>query len=533
MSRSRRGALARTAGSGCNETRNVHRLANAVLHRQNRWRRAFGGRKVCLSAVQTHSRNAFVTSFAIVATAGSWISARRNVRFFWFSSIVGSALLLLAPAIWNGFPFLFYDSGAYIELAIQGGFRPERSAFYAYFLSAFWPKVSIWPAISAQVLLTVLVMAEFARVLAPGISPGRFFLIVAALWVGTGLPWNAADILPDILAPLLVLCLYLLGFHADRLSWPHKAALIAVATLAATAHASHLGLAAGLFAVIAVMQSVTRRVKSPFASPRWQLPALVFALSLASLVASNFALTGDVFVSRSGPAFLFARLEQDGIAKRLLDDTCPQSGYRLCPYKDDLPNDSNDYLWGWQSPFQKLGGFDGTADEAKTMIAESLKRYPWLNLKMAVLDTLEQFVTFKTGDGVEPLNDIPVPAMERQIPDQVELYLASRQRNGRIAFDWINAVQMPIGALAIIALAAILVEGALRRNWNDRVFLPAFVLLALFGNAFICGVFSSPHDRYQSRLIWLACFAVLLIARRRPGELPPRHLPDGRIDPSP
>ena len=42
------------------------------------------------------------------------------------------------------------------------------------------------------------------------------------------------------------------------------------------------------------------------------------------------------------------------------------------------------------------------------------------------------------------------------------------------------------------------------------------ILLALAANAAICGIFSHPVDRYQSRLVPLAPFAVaLLIARRR------------------
>jgi hypothetical protein len=38
--------------------------------------------------------------------------------------------------------------------------------------------------------------------------------------------------------------------------------------------------------------------------------------------------------------------------------------------------------------------------------------------------------------------------------------------------------------------------------------LPAFVLIALLGNAFICGTLSNPHDRYQSRLIWVPFFVL-------------------------
>ena len=451
---------------------------------------------------------------APVASPGLSISGRQKSLLVWISVIAGSVLVLLGPALWNGFPFMFYDSGVFIELAVQGGFSPERSAFYASFLSAFRPSFSLWPAMVAQVLMTVLIMAAFARALLPNLSAGRFFILIMVLCVGTGLPWYAAEILPDILAPLLVICLYLLGFHADKLTWAHKVALTAAAVLAATSHASHLGLAAGLAVFVALMQIATRHMALASASPRWRLPVLVFSLSLLALVTSNFVRTGDVFISRSGPAFVLGRLVQDGIVKRLLDDTCPESGYRLCAYKDDLPRDANSYLWGQDSPFWKLGGFEGTADEAKSIIVESLKRYPLLHLKAASRNTLEQLVTFETGDGIEPLFDVPIPPMQRQIPEQVEDYRAARQQNDQIEFRWINVLQVPVGAASIVALAAILVAAGWRRNWSDRFFLPAFLLIALFGNAFICGALSNPQDRYQSRLIWLACFAVLLLAKR-------------------
>ncbi|MDB5392790.1 MAG: hypothetical protein JWM91_296 [Rhodospirillales bacterium] len=447
------------------------------------------------------------------------MSAWRGTRFAWLSALTASVLLMLAPAVWNGFPFMFYDTGAFIEMAVQGGFKPERSAFYSVFLSAFWPRFSLWPAMVAQVLMTVLVMAAFGRVVLPGLSPWRFFTLIVALSLCTGLPWYAAEVLPDILAPLSVLCLYLIGFHGAALGWPQKTALIAVAILGITSHASHLGLAAGLIAVIGLMQAVTRHVTLISASPRVVLPALVFALSLLSLVVSNFARTGDVFLSRSGPAFLFGRLVQDGIAKRVLDDTCPGSGYRLCAYKDSLPKDANDYLWGHESPFQSLGGFEGTAGEAESIIVESVKRYPWIHLRMAVSNTVEQLTTFETGDGIEPLNEIPVPAITQHLPGQLEGYRASRQQNSQITFRWINALQVPICALSFAALNAILVSSALRRDWTDRIFLPAFLLAALFGNAFICGALSNPQDRYQSRLMWAATFVVLLLTKRLQSRL--------------
>ncbi len=57
------------------------------------------------------------------------------------------------------------------------------------------------------------------------------------------------------------------------------------------------------------------------------------------------------------------------------------------------------------------------------------------------------------------------------------------------------------------------------QGWRGGV-LPAFVLLALIGNAMVCGALSGPHGRYQSRIMWLPVFAIVLVAWPRiEGEL--------------
>jgi hypothetical protein len=340
--------------------------------------------------------------------------------------------------------------------------------------------------------------------------------LVVALAVGTGMPWYVGQVLPDFLAPLMVLAIYLLGFHQQALSMPRKLALLAVTVLAAMAHASHLLLAGGLAAIVVLTQFAQWhwRVERAPARARWIWPVASVALSLALLLASNFARTGEVFLTRSGPAFVFGRLVQDGIVKRLLDDTCPGAGYALCAHKDTLPTNANDWLWGPATPFWKMGGFEGTAAESSRIIADSLKRYPTMHLRTAVEATLEQFFAFRTGDGIEPQ---PWPtwwAMETFLPRQLPAYAAARQQKDLIDFAALNGLQVPLGLLAIAAAAGFATAAAARRRCDDRGLLPAYLLLALLGNAMICGVLSNPHDRYQSRLLWTVPFALLALASR-------------------
>ena len=46
-------------------------------------------------------------------------------------AIVCLAPLLLVIAFWNGFPIIYYDTGAYIFEGLGGDFIPERAAVYS------------------------------------------------------------------------------------------------------------------------------------------------------------------------------------------------------------------------------------------------------------------------------------------------------------------------------------------------------------------------------------------------------------------
>jgi hypothetical protein len=46
-----------------------------------------------------------------------------------------ATLVLLAPAIWNGFPLLQYDTGGYLARWQEGYLVPSRSTVYGLFLT--------------------------------------------------------------------------------------------------------------------------------------------------------------------------------------------------------------------------------------------------------------------------------------------------------------------------------------------------------------------------------------------------------------
>jgi hypothetical protein len=254
------------------------------------------------------------------------------------------------------------------------------------------------------------------------------------------------------------------------------------------------------------------------------LSALLLALGM--VVGANFAFTRTIFVSRAGSVFLLARLMQDGIVQRLMADVCPPRGsgapepYTLCAYRARLPRNANAWLWGEHSSFRAEGGFRRSDGEYSRIVRDSLVRYPWMHLKAAALDSASQFLQVRTGDGIESQRSILRPAFRHALPRQLPAYLAARQQTRIIRFRDINLIHVPVAMISLLGLLLLLHHAAVRGRWGEAA-LPATVLLALIGNAIICGTFSNPHDRYQSRLMWVPALVLLLTRARDPKALQP------------
>jgi hypothetical protein len=439
-------------------------------------------------------------------------------------AMAGLSLMFLSVAIWNGFPLIFYDTGAYVLEGLGHVFLVERAPVYAEFLFLTGARFSLWPVVVVQALMTSYLVLEVARAEVPGLTLRGLLVIGALLSLFTGIAWYAGQVEPDIFTPMVILGAWLLLFRSHRLGKAGRRWVTGLTGLAVASHPSHLGLLGGLL-IVAVLLELAARWRPVLPRVDLRRGAIALATSLALIVAGNFVLTGKLFLSKSGSVFLFARLMQDGIVQRLMDDTCPPAGtakWRLCNFKNRLPKSANAWLWGERSGFRALGGFtnEKQQEEDRRIILETIKRYPVMHLRTAVHDSLVQFLQFKTGDGIEPQLSIQERPFRRVIPQQIPAYLEARQQQGLIRFKTLNLIHVPAGAMSLLGLLLLIQHAALRRAW-DNASLPAMVLLGLIGNAIICGTFSNPHDRYQSRIIWLPSLVLLLAVTRDRRALQP------------
>lgn len=426
----------------------------------------------------------------------------------WVLAIAGMLLVLIAPALWNGFPLIFPDTGGYLERPIDGTPAMGRSAFYGLLLYVGVP-LAFWPVVLAQAALIVWIVVLTLRAVSLGGRPWLAFATVLALALSTSLAWFSAQLMPDVLFPAAVLALYLLAFRLDTLALWERLGLSAVIAAAMASHMAATGLCIALIGAL----WLTARVTS-LPLPRLRFTATAAGAGIALSLVSNLALTGSFAFTPGGASFLFGRLVEDGIVARYLAERCPDPDLRICTYAREVPSNADDWLWGPDTPFYKLGGVDGFGAEAQHIVLDSLLRYPLEHLAAAVEATARQFVSFATE--VSSIDNHPaLGTIERNTPQWLPAVMAARQQNGPLDTFPLNIVHVPVGALGIIGIAATL---AFRRRFalaTDAGALCATVLLALVINAAICGVFSHPVDRYQSRLVLLAPFALGLAITAR------------------
>lgn len=412
---------------------------------------------------------------------------------------------LIAPAIWNGYPLLQYDTGGYLARWYEGYLVPSRSTVYGLYLhfgesSYFWINLIFQSAATLWVLhltLRVLGLANWLRLATIGL----------VLVLTTALPWLASMLITDIFAGLAVLTLFLVVVHGARLTRLEKIALFVFTSFAAATHSATFGVLFGLCVAGWLLLPWLRRSLSVSGLVQGSLAVVA---SAALLLAANYALSGQLAWTPGGPGVTFGRMMQDGIVARYLNDNCDKIKLKLCPYRNELPATADEFLWSNDSIFNKLGRFEGMDDEMGFIALKSLTAYPLWQIEAALAATAQQLTMVGTGEGTNGWIPHTYGIIERYLPAQTATMRAAHQQHWDINFVPINWVHVPVALLSMLLLLVLLGNAIRQRRLSHLDLLGATVALALLGNAFLCGVISGPHDRYGARMVWIAVLVVLI-----------------------
>lgn len=435
--------------------------------------------------------------------------------------------LFLAPALYNGFPLLFSDSGEYFARSVVLQVPEYRTFGYSVWLAIAWPGASLWAGVVAQSFLLGALVWQLARVVVPGFGTSARLIALAAVAALTAGPWVASQMMPDVFAPVTVIAVYLMVLHWQALSVAARTLCVVGLAIGVTTHATHLWIAVGLLGAFAALA---------WARKRWLWRGIARALGTvatgaACLVAVNYAQTGSVFFSRGGHVYLMAHLIDTGLAQRLLRERCPDAGYALCPYQAQISASAADFIWKVEVNVAVLGGWSRSNGEAERVLRDVIRRYPLEYGASLVAYTARQFAALNTFDGLSSYADTWYVAnfISHFLPNQEHDFRSAAQQHGAFTGTrTIPSLHAGVFWLAVAASLWLLVSWTRRRSPGDDPagMLLLTVWLVLLGNAAMCANVSGVFDRYQTRVAWLLPLAVALaVAARRPSATVERGAP--------
>ena len=439
----------------------------------------------------------------------------------WSLLVLGIAAALLVPALYNRFPLFFPDTPAYLSVGYGHYWTLDRAGFYGLalkpLLTTIDPVAALWVAVGLQGLLIAGVLLLAVRRIAPEVRPLAIILPMLAIILLTSLPWHVSQLMPDAMTGGLVLLVWLAASRA--IGAPGTALLWLGSGLLALLHYTHLVLfAVTAAATLALCQAPLRDI-----ARRAVAALVVLAAVVGAYVTVNGVYFGRWSIAPMSPLFLFARLNEDGLAPRWLDRHCGRDApVELCDVRASLPRDSQTLLWGGPaSPLtQPIHHHIGQPESWRWigMLRQasfgSIRDEPLTFARYSAVGGARQFAHFESLDDECP--DRCVDGIKGLIAFQQSLAAPleqSRQLRGQINKPLVRRVTSA-AALAGLLLSLPMLAAAIRRR--DRVVLSLLgaILFALIANAAMTGALSDVHDRYQSRLVWLAPFAILWIAIR-------------------
>lgn len=439
-----------------------------------------------------------------------------------------SLLVMLLPALLNGYPLLFSDSGTYI---ISGHIdyvpvdRPISYGLFVRHLSLSW---RLWLVIVIQTALFYYCVFLLVRFHAQLKKPFLWtFFILLILSIFSGLAYFASHLTADIFTSMTFLTLFLI-YSLPKSQKIHLVFLCVLFGFSTISHLSHLPLSLALIAFLAIVELFKRIKYKHF----YKLKRLIFLSSIfvGSLLTSsivNYYFSGSAKLSRASNIVIGARFIETGIANEHLKRVCNSGDNlpygELCDYIDKFDQwpAAGFYLHSSDSPLYSGDCFerDWTScwlekDSAyHVMITDILAQDDFLKAfaGIAITGTLTQFFTYE----LSKLDPVDVDYMiNRHYPNERYIYEHSNQRQRSLFFDDLSFRQMIFIYLSFMFLFYVFLRKWKALHQVSKILL-ALMLFALIVNAFVCATFSNVVPRYQARIIFLLPLVLLLLALKQ------------------
>ena len=464
-----------------------------------------------------------------IPKSGEIEQKKRSSYVIFHALALSSTILLLWTAFCNKYPLVYYDSAPYMLSP-----HPLRSVGYFYFLKFTTWRLSLWPAIFVQSLITSYLLMRVSCLMLKGSRHKELiaFALIVLLAALTDISKYVCWIMPDIFTgwSLLGGMIFFLS-HAwyDRLF-----AGIAI-FLSLSCHNSHIVIAVASFLVLGGVGAALKS-KMPYI---WKTAKQLTLLILISLIAISALDYGVGFDFNPCPPqkwrFLFAKFEHYGILSGTLKKYCPVKKWKICALADELKSSENlaiwELMWTYKSPAVKFTIYENQKEMRKEM--EEVLWYaficnPGTVIKYSVTDTLILLNSFDTRYGISMDTDAMSTirhSIQERYPNELKYFLGGRQYNYLSARFRMAPIDDRFFQYCVLSYAVVLAVLLFLRKQYILLSNIAAVAVYIFLNALVTASISvGDCERYNMRVMWLMPYilflaTVIFISRERRSKI--------------
>jgi hypothetical protein len=440
----------------------------------------------------------------------------------WVVVVLSGTILMMWPAIYNGFPLVFSDTATFVYTAFTFFPPIERSIGYGIFVRFASLGISLWGVVLVQSLFLTYLIIRSSQIFSAKIKPHIVLLVLLTIALLTPAPWFASQVMGDIFTPILLMAagIFIFGDHDVK----EKVGLGVLIIWALAMHTAHPLILVFTLAVTALVAyrifSSAKQVLGWY--KRIAIIAGVLVMTVVGLMSINLVTYKQFTLNPSGHAFLMARLAETPLLKNYLQENCTVNEWKLCEAIPELPYVSvEQFLW-WPASVVHDFGWQESKPEYDRVIQGILSNPS--NLAYFTFDSLDKGVhllTYFKMDSFYPQKNSspPFKPIKKYFPQEIGSFMAARQYNDQLLL--LPAAEM-IQYITFLWCCLLLIYVALKGFGQKARPFVVLIIAGVVVNAFIMGGLSGLFGRYQARVCWLmvlvAVAAYLTSDRKSEGE---------------
>lgn len=389
----------------------------------------------------------------------------------------------------------------------------DRPITYGLFLRHTSLATSLWLSVIAQALITgALMFYLISKFLEPSLKREVFFIVtIFVLCLCSSLPWIASMLLADSFSAISLLVFVILLLFSPTKKW--QISLFCILYWVSTAmHLTHASSHLIVIVFIGFMKIWGATFFQRIAWKKWLFICTMVVLNFVFLPLLHLSFGAGFVNARAGHVFITGKMVESGAMKAYLDANCVNNNYNLCQFKDSLPKSAPDFIWQKNSPFYKLGEWNGNVEEYKKINYEILATPKFLNIyvKSYWLTFKNQITAHDIGEEllVYGAESPPGWSIHDRFKNEYSNFLHAKQalNTWPSVFKPLNKFINSVFWMAVIYLVFVIVT----KQVNSLL----IVLIQVTGLIYISNILvvciASSGCRYNTRMDWVLIFLALL-----------------------